>query len=238
MIRMIRNPAVMKVAARAGLDFVMLDMEHGGYTMETVADMASVARGVGVGCLVRVPELAKSFVSRALDAGCDGLMVPMVSDVKQARALAAWAKYPPVGGRGLGSIGEHTSYQSVSDPESFFEDANTDTLCIAQIETVSAIDQIDEIAAVDGIDALLIGPNDLAISYGVAGKLDSPVIAEAVGKVASAARKHTKIFGLHAPDAMIERWLSEGLSLVMSSLDLSFIGAALKSIAEKYGEPR
>ena len=235
MIRLTRSPAIASVAAHAGLDFIMLDMEHGTYSLETLADVAAVARASGIGCFVRVPELAKGYVSRALDAGCEGVMVPMVADLEQARALASWAKYHPLGDRGFGSAGGHTSHAPAGDALTFFAAANRETLSIAQIETVSAIEQIDEIAAVEGIDALLIGPNDLAVSYGIPGQLDSAVLEEAIGKVAAAARKSGKVFGMHGPDALTQRWISDGLSLIMSSLDIAILTSGMKGIVEKYG---
>ena len=223
MVRLVRTPAIAQVAAAAGLDFIMLDMEHGPYSMETLADVASAASGAGVGCFVRVPELAKGYVSRALDAGTNGLMVPMISGVEQAKALVGWSKYEPVGNRGFGSVAGHTGYGPAGEATAFFETANRDTLIIAQIELASAIEEIDGIAALDGIDALLIGPNDLAISLGVAGQMGSPVLEQAIGKVAEAASKHGKIFGMHGPDSLLERWIPEGLTLVMSALDNSML---------------
>lgn len=235
MIRMVRNPAIAAVAAQAGLDFIMFDMEHGPYSLEAVSDAAKVARARGLGCFVRVPELAKSFVSRALDAGCDGVMVPMIADVEEAQALADWAKYHPVGKRGFGSAGGHTDFGGAGDAPAFFEQANRRTLSIAQIETVSAVEQIDAIAAVPGIDALLIGPNDLAISYDIPGQLESAILGEAIGKVAAAAAAHDKIFGMHGPDSLLERWIPEGLRLIMSSLDLAMLTSGMKAIASRYG---
>ena len=234
MVRMIRNPAVAHIAADAGLDFFMLDMEHGPYSLESLADIAAVARSAGVDCFVRVPELAKGYVSRALDAGCSGVMVPMISGPEEARALAGWSKFSPVGNRGFGSAGGHTSHKSAGNPVDFFAKANAENVTIAQIETVSAIEQIDGIASTEGIDALLIGPNDLAISYGVAGQLDSDTVQDAIGKVAEACRKHGKAFGMHGPDTLTERWIPEGLSLIMSSIDISMLAASMKTIVEKY----
>ncbi|MDD3930424.1 MAG: aldolase/citrate lyase family protein, partial [Sphaerochaeta sp.] len=80
MVRMVRNPAIVLVAANAGLDFVMFDMEHGAFSFETIADASSLARAKGIECFVRVPELSKGNVSRALDCGVTGVMVPMVKN--------------------------------------------------------------------------------------------------------------------------------------------------------------
>jgi 2-keto-3-deoxy-L-rhamnonate aldolase RhmA len=112
--------------------------------------------------------------------------------------------------------------------------ANLDTLTIAQIETALTIQNIDDIAAVPGIDALLIGPNDLSISIGCAGDFLGDTMEKAIGKVAAAAKKHGKIFGMHAPDPLTERWLPRGLTLVMSNVDTNVLAAGLKAISQRY----
>jgi 2-keto-3-deoxy-L-rhamnonate aldolase RhmA len=227
MVRMIQNPAVAFVAHNAGLDYIMLDLEHGPYTMETVGDVFKVGRALGLGCFVRVPELAKGYVSRSLDCGATGVMVPMLESVEQAQLLVRWAKYAPLGGRGFGGAGGHSNFAGVS-PEAtpaFMAKANVETIAIAQIETAQAI---------QNIDALLIGPNDLAISMGCAGDLLGDTLNKAIGKVAAAAKKHGKIFGMHASDPLLERWLPKGLTLVMSNLDTNILAAGLKAICQKY----
>jgi 2-keto-3-deoxy-L-rhamnonate aldolase RhmA len=236
MVRMIQNPTVAIVARNAGLDFIMLDLEHGPYSFETVDDVFKVGRALGLGCFVRVPELAKGYVSRCLDCGATGVMVPMLESVEQAQLLVRWAKYAPLGGRGFGGAGGHSNFIGVvpDATPAFMTKANVDTLTIAQIETAQAIQGIDAIAAVPGIDALLIGPNDLAISMGCAGDLLGETVDKAIGKVAAAAKKHGKIFGMHGPDPLTDRWLPKGLTLVMSNLDTNILTAGLKAICQKY----
>jgi 2-keto-3-deoxy-L-rhamnonate aldolase RhmA len=236
MVRMIQNPAVAVVAHNAGMDFIMLDLEHGPYTMETVGDVFKVGRALGIGCFVRVPELAKGYVSRALDCGATGVMVPMLESVEQAKLLVRWSKFAPLGGRGFGGAGGHSNFIGVTPDATpaFMAKANGDTIAIAQIETAQAIENIDAIAAVPGIDALLIGPNDLAISMGCAGDLLGEILDQAIGKVAAAAQKHGKIFGMHGPDPLTDRWVSKGLTLLMSQLDTNILAAGFKAICQKY----
>ena len=236
MVRMIRNPSVAWMAHHAGLDYIMLDLEHGQYTMETVDDIFEVGHALGLGCFVRVPDLAKGYVSRIMDAGADGVMVPMLETVEQAELFASWLKYAPLGNRGFGGIGGHTNY-AVIGPDAtgpFMARTNEETLSIAQIETRRAVEEVDGIAAVPGIDALLIGPNDLAISLGCAGDLMGSALDKAIGKVAAAAAAHGKIFGLHAPDGLLERWIPQGCTLIMNNLDASILAAGMKSISQKY----
>jgi 2-keto-3-deoxy-L-rhamnonate aldolase RhmA len=237
MVRMVRNPAIARVAAVAGLDFIMLDMEHGPFNIETVEDVFKTARAAGLGSFIRVPELAKGYVSRILDAGANGVMVPMIESVEQARQLAGWSKYAPTGVRGFGGAGGHTDFASISAEATpaFMTKANLDNLTIAQIETGPAIDCVDAIAAVPGIDALLIGPNDLAISLGCAGDLMGEALDTAIAKVAAAAKKHGKILGMHGPDALLDRWIPRGLTLVMNNLDINMLINGMKAIATKYG---
>ncbi len=235
MIRMIRNPAIAQIAKHAGLDFIMFDMEHGPHSLESLSDVFGMARSVGLDGFVRVPELAKGYVSRALDAGATGIMVPMLETVEQARQLVEWGKFDPIGKRGFGSAGGHTGFgPAAGTTQEFMDRANGETLLIAQIETRMAVEQVEEIAAVKGIDALLIGPNDLAISLGVAGDLMGDVLDKAVGKVIEAAKKNGKVFGMHAPDALMERWIPKGQNLIMSNLDISMLAAAMKAISAKY----
>ncbi len=236
MLRMVGNPAVALVAANAGLDFIMLDLEHGPFSLETLENVFKVGRGVGLGCFVRVPELSKAYVSRCLDLGATGVMVPMLESVEQARRLVHWAKFAPLGSRGFGGVGAHSGYQSIPAESTvhFMAEANEQIITIAQIETAQAIREIDSIAAVEGLDALLIGPNDLAISMGCPGELMGEQLDQAISKVADAAKTHNKIFGMHAPDPLTERWLARGLRLVMSSLDAQVLLSGFRAIAQRY----
>ncbi len=236
MVRVFKDPAIAQMASNCGLDYIMLDLEHGTYNMETVASIFSVGRSLGLGCFVRVPELARGYVSRIMDAGANGVMVPMLESVAQVELLARWTKYPPGGGRGYGGIGGHTNHEAISaeGTAGFMAQANLDTLAIAQIETTQAIKNIDGIAAVEGIDVLLIGPNDLAISLGCAGDLLGDTLDKAIGQVAEAAAKNGKVLAMHAPDALLERWLARGLTMVMSNLDANIMIAGFKAIAGRY----
>jgi 2-keto-3-deoxy-L-rhamnonate aldolase RhmA len=233
MVRLASSPVVALMARAAGMDFIMLDMEHGAYSYETLWDMAGPSRAAGLDVFVRVPELSKGTVSRALDCGCAGVMVPMTETPEQARAFAAWAKYPPLGGRGLSSNGPHTGCRRWSSVPAGMADANAMTLAIAQIETALAIRNIDAIAATPGIDVLLIGPNDLALSLGKPGDLNSPEQLAAIRAVAEAARRHGKVFGMHAPADYMEKWIPEGLRFVMNGIDMSLLDSAFQNVQKQ-----
>ena len=234
MVRMVRNPSIASIAKFGGLDFIMLDMEHGSYTIENAEDIAKVARSSGVGIFARVPELARSYVSRLMDAGIEGIMVPMVNNADDAAKLVSWARYAPIGNRGLGSNGGLTDYQGMgNDAIEFMASQNRKTLTIAQIETFEAIENIDAIASTEGIDVLLVGPNDLSISLGVPGKLFDPLVQDAIGKVCESAARHNKVFSIHSGDALLDLW-KDLMQMVMNSIDIDVIGQGFASIAKKY----
>ncbi|MHB9030826.1 MAG: HpcH/HpaI aldolase family protein [Candidatus Latescibacterota bacterium] len=230
MVSMVRSPAIALMAREAGLDYFMLDMEHSPHSYETLAGTAAAAMAAGIGCFVRVPEMSRGYISRALDCGATGVMVPMVETVEQARMFASWAKYPPMGKRGLGSIGGQTGYRKITDFCDFMTRANRNTLTIAQIETVRGAETADLIAEVEGIDALLIGPLDLSVSCGDPGNFATHEHQKAIGKVAEAARKNGKVFGIHGGEPLLEEWMPHGLRLVMNSLDVNMLASGMQGI--------
>ncbi|MGE4585083.1 MAG: HpcH/HpaI aldolase/citrate lyase family protein [Sphaerochaeta sp.] len=233
MIRMIRNPAIVLIAANAGLDFVMFDMEHGAFNFETLSDASSLARSKGIECFVRVPELSKGNVSRALDCGVTGVMVPMIHNGEEAQKLADWAKYAPLGKRGFGGSGAHTAYLDASkNPEAYMAEENKKVLAIAQIELKEAIDNIEEIAKVPGIDVLLIGPADLSNSLGVSGQFNHPSMDAAIEKVAAAAQKYHKIFAFHAGKELIRKWSDRNLTFRMSMMDINLLTKGMTELTD------
>ncbi len=230
MIRLTRSPAITAIAREAGLDYVMVDLEHGAYSLETVADMALAAKAAGLGFMARAPELTRHWISGLLDLGVEGIMVPMLETPAQARQLVAWAKYPPLGGRGLSTTGGHTCYRKPPAVPEFMAAMNRDVLTIAQIETATAIENAAAIAAVDGLDALLIGPNDLAVSLGHPGELQTPDEDAAIAQVAAATQAAGKVFGIHASADFLARWREHGLRLVMNGIDASLLASALERV--------
>lgn len=236
MIRMVRNPAIARIAYDAGLDFIMLDMEHGPYSVESFSDVAKVARAVGIGIFVRVPELSKGYVSRLMDAGADGVMVPMLNTEAEAKRLVDLSRYAPIGRRGLSTSGVHNNFRDFGDDTSeFMKRQNENTLAIAQIETSEAIENVEKIAAVEGIDIMLIGPQDLAASYGVPGEILGSKIQDAIERVFEAARKNGKGFSMHSGKELLDIWEPKGMQMVMTTQDINILKSGLTSIVKKYG---
>jgi 2-keto-3-deoxy-L-rhamnonate aldolase RhmA len=191
-VTLIRTPAVLTLLQAAGLDFARVDMEHSPFSMETVADMATLARALDFPLVVRPPEGNREWITRLLDAGVWNLHVPQVDTPEQAAEIAACCRYAPLGERGMYGFGPHTMYRTLP-PGEHMAAANARVHVTAMLETKRAFDRLDEIAAVPGIDALTIGPTDLAQNLGVLGTpAQKGVLDEHRHQLVEAARKHGK----------------------------------------------
>lgn len=187
-----RTPAMPAICAAAGADFVLFDQEATGCSIETLATLMAAARGVDIVPLVRVPTTQPHLLSRPLDIGAAGLMIPMVESRAQAQAIVAATKFPPEGNRGVISGLAVSDYAAGEDIPTALRSANSETLLIAQIESGAGVDQVEEIAAVDGIDVLWLGHLDLTVSLGVPGEFDNPIFTAAVERILAVARASGK----------------------------------------------
>ncbi len=237
MIRQARDPGAPVIFASVGYDFVLIDMEHGNYSMETVADLIRGAKSVGIAPVIRVPHLETFFISRVLDAGAEGIMVPMTSTRQQAEAIVRYSKYTPIGQRGFGTQTGQTDYKPLKALD-FMKEANENTLIIAQIETKEAIQNVDAILSVEGIDVGLIGPNDLSISMGIPDQLGSEVLAQAIEKVVETAKKKGKATGIHIGNTeLVRKWRAKGMTVLACSTDIGFMYNASKSTLDEMKRP-
>jgi 2-keto-3-deoxy-L-rhamnonate aldolase RhmA len=193
MVWELMTPAVFRIAEAAGAEFVLLDQEHPAWSLERVRDVIAAGRASDVVPFVRVPDAEYHFVARTLDAGALGVMIPSCTGAAEAQAVAAWARYPPVGVRGFGLPRYELEPEGVG---ATFEKANEEQMVIVQIETLAGLEEVEAIARVDGVDLLWIGHFDLTASLGVPGEFDGRVFAEAVDRVLAAAEAAGKPVGL------------------------------------------
>ena len=195
MIFEFKTPGIARIAASAGAEFVIFDMEHTGWSDETIAMLVATARGSDLLPFVRVPSTQYHLISRPLDVGALGLMVPMVETRDQARLIVQSAKYPPAGVRGAAFGIAHDDYQA-GEIVAKMRSADDEGLLITLIETERGVQNVDEIAAVEGIDVLWIGHFDLTNSMGIPGQFDNPRFVAAVERVLAAGRLHGKAVGI------------------------------------------
>lgn len=235
----VRTPAITHLLAAAGLDFLIVDMEHGAYNMETMADIVRMARLVEITPIVRAPDLTWERVGRILDAGAQGLMLPRVETPDQVRDFMAYLKYPPAGRRGMASGLGNTDFRWVTTPE-YIAHANEETLIIIQIENSTAVANLTGLAQVPGVDVFFIGPEDLSISMGFAGQQGHPQVQETISQIIATTRQHNIAPGIHTSDlAAIGPLHEQGVRFIAYASDIEFIynGAAQGAQTLKESQP-
>ena len=189
-----------RIVGEAGAEFLIYDMEHTGWSIETIRMLIATTGASKALPMVRVPATQYHLISRPLDVGAMGIMVPMVEDEAQARTIVRSAKYPPEGGRGAAFGVSHDNFIAAPVPE-VMASANREGFLIAQIETVSGLENCEAIAAVEGIDCLWVGHFDLSLSMGIPAQFDHPEFLNAIEKVANACAKHGKTPGVMVNNA-------------------------------------
>lgn len=170
-----------------GFDGIWLDMEHHAYSLETAGGLMRAAR-VGSSDIIARPAKGEFMrMGRMLEAGAQGIMYPRCDDAREAAEVVKWAKFAPLGQRGIDSGNPDNPYCAVPLVE-YIEQANRQTLLIIQLEHAAAVEQVDAIAAVPGVDVLMLGPGDFSILSGFPGQMDHVQIRKARERIAAAAR--------------------------------------------------
>ena len=229
----IPEPLVVNHLAQEDFDAIVLDLQHG------VWDMASAARAVGQGRVAGKPVLARipvgdfAAASRLLDAGCSGIIAPMVNSKADAEALVSFTKYPPLGERSWGpTLAINHTGLSAGD---YLRTANELTVTIAMVETRAALEAVDDILGVEGIDGIFVGPSDLSIALSDGAKVapDTPEIDKALSHVIARCRAHKKFICAFGSDgARAGEMLKMGCDLVIAAADTAQLrGGAAREIA-------
>lgn len=189
------NPFVTEVMAAAGWDTLTIDLQHGLIDYDTAVGMLQAMRGTGVVPFARLAWMEPGIIMKMLDAGCMGLIAPMISSGADAEAFVAACRYPPRGYRSIGPTRASLIYGA-----DYIQQADARVTCIALIETAEAIENIEEIARTPGLDALLIGPSDLSRSLVGASspQFTDPTVSAAIDKVIDAAKRTGRVTGVYA----------------------------------------
>lgn len=229
----------MEALSRTGLDYVIIDTEHGCFSEETTADLILAAEKGGLLPYVRIGDIRRPYVLRMLDIGARGLIVPNIRSVEQVRELVDYAKFPPLGRRGY-CPNRTTGWGAddwSKDVFGYMEECNRRCRLIPQCETKEALEQIEEIAAIPGVDGIFIGPCDLSIDLGIPLQFESPLLLSAIERIlkaCKAAGKEAYIFAGSMRDAA--RWAAMGFDSVTYSLDASVFIQAFQSLVQEFRE--
>jgi 2-dehydro-3-deoxyglucarate aldolase/4-hydroxy-2-oxoheptanedioate aldolase len=213
------TPGVGPMLDACGLDFVIFDMEHGRCDIGLLAEMIASCRGSNIFPIARVPDVSYAPLSRALDIGARGVMVPRVESRQQAEDIVSQLKYAPQGRRGVALGIAHDLYRAGS-PE-FFDQANEETCVILLLETEKAFERLDEIISVPGVDIAWVGHYDLTVSMGVPTQFEHPRLLGAMDALVAACRRHGVAPGFLPPSpAAAVRWIEKGFRAISLGSDI------------------
>jgi 4-hydroxy-2-oxoheptanedioate aldolase len=216
----IADPAVVDLIADFGFDWVMFDAEHVAYDFQPLQMLLIALKGSGTVPLVRVPSNDLVFIKRTLDIGAAGVLVPQIGTIAEVQAAVAACKYPPMGVRGAGP--RRPSRYGRFEKE-YISTANDQTIVMAMIETVSAVQCIEGIVTVSGLDGIILGPVDLANSMGLYGRFEQPEVQAAISHVIAEARAARMPFGDGRPADDPADWLNRGAQIIAVGDDEAFI---------------
>lgn len=224
------TPISAEIAALSGLDWVLLDLEHGAGSESDIGSVVVAAGGYGVPTLVRVEAISRIRIGRALDAGAAGVMVPQVTSAAEVREIVSYMSYPPAGVRGVATYNRSAAW---GKDLSTLQSGRNSTL-IVQIETLAALENVDEIASISGVDALFVGPLDLSFALGIPRDFTHPKFVAATEKVVAAAKAHGKVAGILAADASAAIDLrNRGFEFIALGSDSTILAQAIsKSLKE------
>jgi len=220
---MMGNPMSVEVMALAGFEWLVVDLEHTSINLETAKSLITTIQSNNMKALARVSKNEEVIIKKMLDMGADGIVVPMVCSKEEAIQAVNYAKYPPVGKRG---VGLYRASKYGTKFEEYKQWVDEELVIIAQIEHIKAVDNIDEILQVDGIDGTIIGPYDLSGSMGYPGEFERKDVKQAIQKVLNKCKKHNIPSGFHVVDTnpkKIKEKIDQGCTFLAYGIDYFFM---------------
>lgn len=225
------DPAFVEAAGHAGFDFAILDMEHGPANITDMQNLIRAAEVSGILPIVRVPDISEEAIGKPLDIGAKGVQIPQVTSAEEAEQAVAFAKFFPMGERGVCRFVRAAKYTHTERGE-YFDNANQN-LVILQLEGKEALLNLDDILKVEGVDIIFIGPYDLSQSLGVPGQVTHPRVIEEMTKIVIRAREAGMVVGTFV-DTMedTKRWKDAGVQYLSYSVDVGLFYDKCRDIVD------
>lgn len=229
-IQCMPSAEVSEVLAAAGVDALMLDLEHGLAGMGELLDQLRALQGTGVPALVRVPRADPAFVNRLQDAGVESLLFPAVHSADEARALVRACCYPPAGTRGAGGGLRASRYDHDTE---YYASAQARTLIGVQIESAAGVEAAAQICGVDGVELVVIGPRDLSASVGKLGRFDDPEVLALYEQAEQAILASGVAMGSTVyPGRTVAQMFSRGHRLLLAGSDVGLLGRSVRALVD------
>lgn len=220
----IGHQAIIDILSEAGFDWLTIDLEHTSIDLDEVQILIGFIQSHRMAAIVRVSKNEEVVIKRVLDAGADGIIVPMVCSKEEAKMAVEFVKYPPMGERG---VGLNRAQRYGFGFEEYKKWVDEKSVVIAQIEHIDGVNNIEEIIQTEGIDGIIIGPYDLSGSLGIPGNYNERIVKEALTKVEEACLTYKKSMGYHViePDsALVIEKQKAGYNFIAFSTDFLFLG--------------
>lgn len=222
-------PAAAQISAEAGYHYYYFDMEHSGLPIEAVAPICTAAKAAGIPPIGGPAGIADFLISRLLDNGAMGVIVPHVSTPEETQIAVKSCLYSPEGDRGFLMFGPLTDFRSV-DAGRWVESMNEQILVGIKVESAEAVRNIQAITSTPGLDAVMIGPGDLSASLGVPGRSDHPDLTAAIERIGSACERNGLAWGLHVSDSeALRTWTDRGATFMTFDFDGDLMFKALRA---------
>jgi len=230
----IPSPIVVDIIASTGLDFIIIDAEHGPINFETAQEMVMACESRGVSPIMRIGDINEVDILKALDIGVHGLQIPNISSKDDVIRVIEYGKYPPVGNRGFSPFTRAGNY-SIESSTSLTQYANENTLIGINVEGVDAINNIEEILSIECLDIVFIGLFDLSKALGIPGKVDDPRVLDYLKVLTEKTIASGKYPGTIATtEEKMEDFLAMGLKYILYLVDCEMIRSAYQPTIEKF----
>lgn len=218
-----------------GLDFFIIDAEHGGFDYAALSGLIMTSRLIGIKVIVRLPDNQRRDITRLMDMGADGLLLPMVNKKEDIEQVIKYAAYAPLGKRGISTTRGHTFYNP-PDLSDYMKTANERIMVFAQIETKEGLHRLEEIIGVEGVSGVIVGPNDLSCDLNCIGNHPEPILS-AIEKVAAAAKAQNKLSGIITTEKnYLCKAKISGMEMFCCGSELSLIKSGCNSIGRQINQ--
>ncbi len=230
----INSPMIIDVIASSGIDFIIIDAEHGAISYETAQVMISICESYNVAPIMRVGEINGSLILRALDIGSHGIQLPNIITSNDAREFVQYAKYPPAGIRGFSPYTKAGLFD-VANGRKMPLIANENTLLVANVEGEEGMDNLENIVNVNGIDVIFIGLFDMSKSLGIAGDVQNPKVIEKLDEAIRIIHNNGKKVGSIASDRdMLKILKNKKIDYLTYSVDTGIIKESYQDMIKSF----
>ncbi len=236
----VSTPSIVEILGYTGLDFVVIDTEHGPYDTMPVSDLIRASDSSGMSPIVRIADVTHKEIQRAVDNGAEGIIIPCLKSKDDFRKAVELCKFPPLGSRGFikarGS-GFGNEEWAEGTLEEYMYNSNEKVLLLPQCETLEALENIEEIANIEGIDGIFIGPFDLSISMGIPGQFNAPEFRKAISRILNTCKEAGKLCMIFTNSVEEARsYMNQGFDAVANSIDTIMFKKIYKEMMETIRE--